>query len=116
MKSKNQTVIMSIIDGVLQDTIWVNKQGKTTSLKEVLVANIGERFDSGLENLNRDDLSGAYTSFQIKRQMFAESITNMTNKEIADRIKLFIFEETHNQMKRVNEYLGLDKDLVRKTA
>ena len=111
MKSKNQTVIMSIIEGVLEDTIWVNKQGITTSLKEVLVKNIGQGLDAGLENL-----TGAYTSFQIKRQMFAESITNMTNKEIADKIKLFIFEETHNQMKRVNEYLGLDRDLVRKTA
>ena len=114
MKSKNQTVIMSIIEGILQDTIWVNKQGKTTSLKDVFVANIGQGVDVGLENLDRDDLSGAYTSFQIKRQMFAESITNMTNKEIADRIKLFIFEETHNQMKRVNEYLGVDTDLARK--
>ncbi len=116
MKSKNQTVIMSIIEGILEDTIWVNRQGSTISLKDALMANIGQGLDSGLENLNREDLSGAYTSFQIKRQMFAENITNMTNKEIADKIKLFIFEETHNQMKRVNEYLGLDKDLVRKTA
>ena len=116
MKSKNQTIIMSIIEGILEDTIWVNKKGATISLKDVLVSNIGKGLNSELENLTREDLSGAYTSFQIKRQMFAENITGMTNKEIADRIKLFIFEETHNQLKRVNEYLGLDKDLIKKTA
>lgn len=112
MESKNKTVIMAIIDGILENTIWLDKMGQNISLKEALSKNAG----GSVNNLSRDDLLGAHTSFQIRRQTFAENAHNMDDKQIADRIKLFIFEEAHEQMERVNQELGVSEALSRKIA
>ena len=55
--------------------------------------------------MDRNELLGAYTSFQIKKQSFAENTREMTNKEIAEKIKMFIFEDAREQM------LLLEKEL-----
>ncbi len=109
MESKNKTVLMTVIDTILEEIVWVNKNGETISLKDALAKNIHEGNVGNIEALNRNDLIGAYTSFQIKRQSFAENTKNMTDKEIADKIKLYIFEDTREQM------ILLEKELDVKT-
>ena len=44
---------------------------------------------------------------QIKRQSFAENTKSMTDKEISDKIKLYIFEDTREQMILLEKELGL---------
>ena len=40
MESKNKTVLMTIIDTILEETVWVNKSGETVSLKDAIARNI----------------------------------------------------------------------------
>ena len=113
MESKNKTVLMAIIDSVLENTVWVNKSGENVSLKDAIAKDATGR----IENLDRNDLLGAYTSFQIKRQSFAENTRDMNNQTLADKIKLFIFEETREQMLMVERELNVEgNEKVRKTA
>ena len=116
MESKNKTVIMAIIDGILENLIWVNRVGQTVSLKDVISKSGQLTNGSMVDNLSRDDLLGAYTAYQIRRQTFAENAYNMSDKEIADKVKLFIFEEAHEQMSMVNRELGVAEKVVRKIA
>ncbi len=107
MESKNKTVLMTIIDTILEETVWVNKSGETISLKDALAKNIKMGNVGNIDGLDRSDLIGAYTSFQIKRQSFAENTRDMSDKEIADKIKLFIFEDTREQMLLLEQELGV---------
>ena len=68
-----------------------------------------------VDSLERSDLLGAYTSFQIKRQSFAENTRDMSDKELSDKIKLFIFEDTREQMLLLERELNLSTS-ERKTA
>ncbi len=115
MESKNKTVLMTVIDTILEEVVWVNKNGETISLKDALAKNIHEGKTGNIEALDRSDLIGAYTSFQIKRQSFAENTKSMTDKEIADKIKLYIFEDTREQMILLERELNLQTK-ERKTA
>ena len=115
MESKNKTVLMTIIDTILEETVWVNKTGETISLKDALAKNIKMGNVGNIDSLDRSDLLGAYTSFQIKRQSFAENTRDMSNKEIADKIKLFIFEDTREQMLLLEKELNIS-DEKRKMA
>ncbi len=105
MESKNKTVLMTIIDAILEETVWVNKSGETVSLKDAIAKNIKQGLSGNIDTLDRNELLGAYTSFQIKKQSFAENTREMTNKEIAEKIKMFIFEDAREQM------LLLEKEL-----
>ena len=73
MESKNKTVLMTVIDTILEEVVWVNQNGETISLKDALAKNIHAGKLGNIEALDRSDLIGAYTSFQIKRQSFAEN-------------------------------------------
>lgn len=115
MESKNKTVLMTVIDTILEEIVWVNKKGETVSLKDSLAKNIHEGKVGNIEALERSDLIGAYTSFQIKKQSFAENTKSMEDKEISDKIKLCIFEDTREQMLRLESELGIQTK-VRKTA
>jgi hypothetical protein len=115
MESKNKTVLMTVIDAILEEVVWVNKNGETISLKEALAKNIMSGKRGGIETLSRDDLIGAYTSMQIKRQSFSEQTKSMQDSEIADRLKLFIFEDSREQMLRLEAELGV-AGAARKTA
>ncbi|MBR1544769.1 MAG: hypothetical protein IJ638_02395 [Alphaproteobacteria bacterium] len=115
MESKNKTVLMTVIDTILEETVWVNKSGETISLKDAIARSIKAGKAGNVESLDRSDLLGAYTSFQIKRQSFAENTKNMTDKELADKIKLFIFEDTREQMILLERELELSSK-ERKTA
>ena len=110
MSSKNKTVLMTIIDTILEETVWVNKTGETISLKDALAKNIKMGNVGNIDSLDRSDLLGAYTSFQIKRQSFAENTRDMSNKEIADKIKLFIFEDTREQMLLLEKELNISEE------
>ena len=110
MESKNKTVLMTIIDTILEETVWVNKTGETISLKDALAKNIKMGNIGNIDSLDRSDLLGAYTSFQIKRQSFAENTRDMSNKEIADKIKLFIFEDTREQMLLLEKELNISEE------
>ena len=35
MESKNKTVLMTVIDTILEEVVWVNQNGETISLKDV---------------------------------------------------------------------------------
>ncbi|MCR5506973.1 MAG: hypothetical protein K6F04_03950 [bacterium] len=115
MESKNKTVLMTVIDTILEETVWVNKSGETISLKDAIARNIKAGKTGNVEGLDRSDLLGAYTSFQIKRQSFAENTKNMSDKELADKIKLFIFEDTREQMILLERELDIST-AERKTA
>ena len=115
MESKNKTVLMTVIDTILEETVWVNKSGQTISLKDAISKNIRAGNTGNIDSLERSDLLGAYTSFQIKRQSFAENTRNMTDKELSDKIKLFIFEDTREQMLLLEKELNLSEK-SRKTA
>lgn len=115
MESKNKTVLMTVIDTILEETVWVNKSGETVSLKDAIAKNIKAGKSSNIDGLERSDLLGAYTSFQIKRQSFAENTRDMSDKELADKIKLFIFEDTREQMLLLERELNLS-EAERKTA
>ncbi|MDR2099074.1 MAG: hypothetical protein LBO78_03560 [Rickettsiales bacterium] len=115
MESKNKTVLMTVIDAILEDLAWVNKNGETVSLKEALAKNIRNGKRGGIEMLARDELIGAYTSMQIRRQSFSEPTQGMADSEIADRLKLFIFEDSREQMLRLESELGT-AGAARKTA
>ena len=115
MESKNKTVLMTVIDTILEEVVWVNQNGETISLKDALAKNIHAGKLGNIEALDRSDLIGAYTSFQIKRQSFAENTKSMTDKEISDKIKLYIFEDTREQMILLEKELGL-KTTERKFA
>lgn len=115
MESKNKTVLMTVIDTILEETVWVNKSGETISLKDAIAKNIKMGNAGNIESLDRSDLLGAYTSFQIKRQSFAENTRDMSNKDIADKIKLFIFEDTREQMILLDRELNISEK-ARKTA
>ncbi len=108
MESKNKTILMTVIDAILEEIVWVNKSGETISLKDALAKNIHEGKVGNIEALDRNDLIGAYTSFQIKRQSFAENTKDMSNKEISDKIKLYIFEDTREQMLLLDKELGVE--------
>ena len=110
MESKNKTVLMTNIDTILEETVWVNKTGETISLKDALAKNIKMGNVGNIDSLDRSDLLGAYTSFQIKRQSFAENTRDMSNKEIADKIKLFIFEDTREQMLLLEKELNISEE------
>ena len=75
------------------------------SAKNIKMGNVGN-----IDSLDRSDLLGAYTSFQIKRQSFAENTRDMSNKEIADKIKLFIFEDTREQMLLLEKELNISEE------
>lgn len=109
MESKNKTILMTVIDAILEEIVWVNKSGETISLKDALAKNIHEGKVGNIEALDRNDLIGAYTSFQIKRQSFAENTKDMSDKEISDKIKLYIFEDTREQMILLDKELGLEE-------
>ncbi len=115
MESKNKTVLMTVIDTILEETVWVNKSGETVSLKDAIARNIKSGKNGNVESLERSDLLGAYTSFQIKRQSFAENTRDMSDKELADKIKLFIFEDTREQMLLLERELDISTS-ERKTA
>ncbi|MDR3126369.1 MAG: hypothetical protein LBT92_01930 [Rickettsiales bacterium] len=106
MESKNKTILSSIIDGILEDTVWVNASGETVSLKEAIARNIHIGRGAELVALDRRDLLGAYTSFQIKRQSFGTSTRDMTEADLAAGIKSFIFEEAHGQMVSLEAEVG----------
>ena len=115
MESKNKTVLMTVIDTILEETVWVNKSGETISLKDAIARNIKAGNNGNVDGLERSDLLGAYTSFQIKRQSFAENTRDMSDKELADKIKLFIFEDTREQMLLLERELNISNS-ERKTA
>ncbi|MBR4315890.1 MAG: hypothetical protein IKP65_02825 [Alphaproteobacteria bacterium] len=115
MESKNKTVIMTVIDTIREETVWVNKSGETVSLKDAIARNIKAGGMGNVDSLERSDLLGAYTSFQIKRQSFAENTRDMSDKELSDKIKLFIFEDTREQMLLLERELNLSTS-ERKTA
>jgi hypothetical protein len=108
MESKNKTVLMSVIDSVLEEIVWVGKQGEAISLKEAIAKNMKKGASAGIESLSRDDLVGAMTSFQIRRQSFSENTKDMRNEDIAKMLKVFIFDETRSQMDRLERELGLE--------
>ena len=115
MESKNKTVLMTIIDTILEETVWVNKSGETVSLKDAIARSIKAGNTGNIDSLERSDLLGAYTSFQIKRQSFAENTRDMSDKELSDKIKLFIFEDTREQMLLLERELDISEK-ERKTA
>ena len=115
MESKNKTVLMTVIDTILEETVWVNKIGETVSLKDAIAKNIKAGKTGNIDSLERTDLLGAYTSFQIKRQSFAENVRDMSDKELSDKIKLFIFEDTREQMLLLERELEVSEE-KRKTA
>lgn len=117
MESKNKAVIKSLIAGILEDTFWVDQMGVTISLKDAINKNIKLGKGGDIDTLDRNDLLGAYTAFQIRRQVFSENAHGMNNMDLVNRIKLFIFEEATEQMECVNEELGINKKTnIRKTA
>jgi len=116
MESKNKTILASIIDGVLEETVWVNSAGETVSLKEMIAKNIHIGRGANLDDLDRRDLLGAYTSFQIKRQSFGESTRDMSSHDLAAGIKGFIFEEAHATMRSLESEVGQMSEGQRKTA
>ncbi|MDR1009041.1 MAG: hypothetical protein LBL52_02180 [Rickettsiales bacterium] len=117
MESKNKTILMTIIDSVLEEIIWVEKGGATVSLKEAIAKSIHEGASGSLESLERAELIGAYTAFQIRRQSFAENTKTMTDSQIAERIKLFIFEAAHEQMSALEAEVGASSESkLRKVA
>ena len=113
MESKNKTVLMAIIDSILEHTTWVNALGEDVSLKDSL----GKSTTGRIEDLAKDDLVGAYTSFQVKKQSFSENIKDKSIKELSDDIKLFIFNETREQMLMLERELNVEASKnIRKTA
>jgi hypothetical protein len=106
MESKNKTILSSIIDGILEDTVWVNASGETISLKEAVARNIHMGSGAELVALDRRDLLGAYTSFQIKRQSFGTSTRGMAEADLAEGIKSFIFDEAREQMASLEAEVG----------
>ncbi len=115
MESKNKTVLMTVIDTILEETVWVNKSGETVSLKDAIAKSIKSGNTGNIDSLERSDLLGAYTSFQIKRQSFAENTRDMSDRELSDKIKLFIFEDTREQMLLLERELNISEK-ERKTA
>ncbi|MDR1477216.1 MAG: hypothetical protein LBI17_03770 [Rickettsiales bacterium] len=115
MESKNKTVLMSVIDGVLEEIVWVGKSGAAISLKEAIAANMKGADSADIGSLSRDDLIGAYTAFQIRRQSFSESTRDMADSEIAAKIKSFVFDDTRERMALVERELS-PRSQARRTA
>ena len=107
MESKNKTVLMTVIDSVIEEIVWVNRTGEAVSLKEAVSRNVKGGKSAGIESLVREDLIGALTAFQIRRQSFSENTKDMNDAEIAKMVKSFIFEETREQMDRIERELGV---------
>ena len=116
MESKNKTIMMTIIDSVLEETIWVERGGGAISLKEAIARAIKNGAEGGLDSLSRDELVGAYTAFQIRRQSFGENTKDMTNAKIAERVKAFIFEAAHEQMTALEAEVGASEEMARRAA
>ena len=113
MESKNKTVLMAIIDSILEHTTWVNALGEDVSLKDSL----GKSTTGRIEDLAKDDLVGAYTSFQVKKQSFSKNPKEMDTKDLSNEIKIFIFEETKAQMLMLERELNVEASKnIRKTA
>lgn len=110
MESKNKTMLMTVIDSVLEEIVWVNKQGEAISLKESVARNIQDGKSAGIEGLGREDLIGAFTAFQIRRQSFSENTKGMSDAEIARMLKLFVFDDTREQMSRLERELGVQSN------
>lgn len=108
--SKNATILMTVIDSVVEGIIWVDKDEKTMTLKEALFDNIRHGRTMAIESLDRNALIGAYTSCQIQNQSFDESTKDLTDAQIAERIKLYINEETQRQMSLIEKELQIKKD------
>ena len=53
MESKNKTVLMTVIDTILEETVWVNKSGETISLKDAIAKNIKMGNAGNIESLDR---------------------------------------------------------------
>jgi hypothetical protein len=107
MESKNKTVLMAVIDGILEEVVWVSKGGEAVSLKEAIARNMRGGKSAGVESLAREDLIGALTSFQIRRQSFSENTKAMDDAQIAEVLKAFIFDEAKSQIAAVERELGI---------
>ncbi|MDR0367448.1 MAG: hypothetical protein LBH41_02630 [Rickettsiales bacterium] len=115
MESKNKTILMTIIDSVIEDVVWVEKGGAAISLKEAIARSIHGGAGGTLDALSRDELIGAYTAFQIRRQSFGENTKAMSDSQIADRVKVFIFDAAREQMSALEAAVG-ESGTLRKAA
>lgn len=95
--------IIQIIDKILDNIVWVNRDSKLTTLKDMLHKSNGDGSAKSIEDLEMDDLIGAFTCLQIRHELFGENPHKLTKQQIAARIKDIIFNEAKAELdKREN--------------
>ncbi|MCL2439104.1 MAG: hypothetical protein FWD15_01175 [Alphaproteobacteria bacterium] len=114
METKNKTVLMTVIDDILGDIMWAERNGMLISLKEAIARSIAGGSNGNIEALSRDELIGAYTAFQIRKQQFTNNTKEMTNAKIAECLKLFIFDTAREQMAALEESVSVDSAIEKK--
>ncbi len=93
-KKQNMTELMRTIDLVLDKVVWVNNNGDMVSLKDLLHVTNKDGSARNIEDLERPDLIGAFTSLQIRHELFSVKIADLSNDEMAAKIKDLVFFET----------------------
>jgi hypothetical protein len=94
--------IIQIIDKILENIVWVNKNSKLVSLKSMLHQSNGDGAAKSIEDLEMDDLIGAFTCLQIRHELFGENPHKLTKNELAGRIKDVIFNEAKVELDKQN--------------
>lgn len=101
-KKQGFSKIIQIIDKILEGVVWVNKDAKLVSLKQALHQANPDGSAKNIENLPIEDLIGAFTCIQIRRELFNENATSYKKEKLVERIKDLIFEEAKIELEKQN--------------
>lgn len=90
--TKNIKEIMTALNEVLTNTVWVNGNRQIVSLADEL--HIGKNnAPRSIEDLSRASLIGAYVSLQIRTDNFDIPAESLETTDLAMRVKTMVFAE-----------------------
>ncbi|MDR1691354.1 MAG: hypothetical protein LBR35_00740 [Rickettsiales bacterium] len=93
-KKQNMTDLMRTIDVVLSQIVWVDSESNMVTLKDLLHRPNSDGSSRSIDDLDRPNLIGAFTSLQIRHELFSVKIADLSNSELAAKIKDLVFFET----------------------
>ncbi len=86
--------LMQVIDTVLEKIVWVNADADVVSLKSLLHMPKADGTPRSVDDLTRQELTGAYTCLQIRHELFGDRIQDLSNQDLSSKIKDIVFSET----------------------
>ena len=90
--AENIKKIMTALDNVLNQTVWVNSERQIVSLAEELHVGAGGQ-PRTIEDLSRGSLIGALVSLQIRADDFSVSAESLDGVELAAKVKSMVFAQ-----------------------